>query len=109
VQQELDDQAVDAAPKAVHQNPRHAGLYPLAAVRWIVAERLAGLPAVFDWRLLVTLIGWITLVRSPITTFKPQWIVTAGTAILGSSGIFLVAAVMNLVIGVVLSYFGYAA
>jgi uncharacterized membrane protein len=62
-----------------------------------------------DWRLIITLIGWLTLARALITIFQAQWIVAAGTAILARRGIFLGAAVANLIIGFVLSYFGYSA
>ena len=64
---------------------------------------------VLDWRLIITVIGWLTLVRALISIFQPQWIVAAGTAILAHRGIFLGAAVANLIVGLVLSYFGYAA
>jgi uncharacterized membrane protein len=64
---------------------------------------------VLDWRLIITLIGWITIVRAVITIFQPQWIVMAGTAILRRHIIFLGAAMANLIIGLVLSYFGYTA
>ena len=62
-----------------------------------------------DWRLIITLIGWFTLVRALITIFQPQWIVAAGHAILAYRGVFLGAAVANLIVGLVLSYFGYSA
>ena len=62
-----------------------------------------------DWRLIITLIGWLTLARALITIFQAEWIVAAGTAILARRGIFLGAAVANLIIGFVLSYFGYSA
>jgi uncharacterized membrane protein len=62
-----------------------------------------------NWRLIITLIGWVTIVRAVITIFQPQWLVAAGAAILDHRGVFLGAAVMNLIIGLVLSYFGYAA
>jgi len=64
---------------------------------------------VLDWRLIITVIGWLTLARALITIFQPQWIVAAGTAILAHRGIFVGTAVTNLLIGLVLSYFGYAA
>lgn len=62
-----------------------------------------------DWRLIITLIGWLAIVRALITIFQPQWIVVAGTAILVRRGIFVGAAVIDLIIGLVLSYFGYVA
>ena len=61
-----------------------------------------------DWRLIITVIGWVTLVRSLITIFQPQWIVAAGNAMLAHREIFVGAAVTELIIGLVLSYFGYA-
>jgi uncharacterized membrane protein len=61
-----------------------------------------------DWRLIITVIGWLTLVRALITIFQPQWIVAAGDAMLAHRGIFVGAAVTELIIGLVLSYFGYA-
>ncbi len=64
---------------------------------------------VLDWRLIITLIGWITVVRAMITILQPEWIVMAGTAILRHQSILLSAAVANLIVGMVLSYFGYAA
>jgi len=66
-----------------------------------------------DWRLIITLIGWVTLLRALISIFQPQWIVAAGAAIVKQpvifSGIFFGAAVLNLIVGLILSYFGYAA
>lgn len=62
-----------------------------------------------DWRLIITLIGWFTLIRALISIFQPQWIVEAGTAIMQNRGIFTGAAVLNLLIGMVLTYFGYTA
>jgi len=61
-----------------------------------------------DWRLIITLVGWFTLVRGLISIFQPQWIVAAGKAILARPVIFFGAAVANFAIGLVLSYFGYA-
>jgi len=62
-----------------------------------------------DWRVIVTLIGWATIVRALVTVFQPQWIVAAGRELLKHSRFFFAAAAMNLIIGLVLSYFGYIA
>ncbi len=56
-----------------------------------------------DWRLIITLIGWITLVRSVNTLFQPPWIVAAGAKILRHRAIFVSAAVTNLIIGLALT------
>lgn len=62
---------------------------------------------ILDWRLIITLVGWVTIVRALVSIFQPRWIVTAGTKIVKHRGIFIVAAATNLVLGLVLSYFGY--
>ena len=62
-----------------------------------------------DWRAVITLVGWSSLIRALISIFQPQWIVAAGTAILRRSEIFVAAAIVDLIIGLVLSYYGYAA
>ena len=62
-----------------------------------------------DWRLLITLIGWITLLRALISIFRPQWVAAAGTAILERRGVFVGVGVLNLLVGLVLTYFGYTA
>jgi hypothetical protein len=64
---------------------------------------------VLDWRLIITLLGWATVIRAVVTIFQPQQIVSIGSKLLEQRRIFLGAAVINLIIGVVLSYFGYSA
>jgi len=62
---------------------------------------------VLDWRILITLLGWVTLVRAVVTIFRPDLIAAAGSKILTSRSIFMAAAAINLLIGLILSYFGY--
>jgi len=62
-----------------------------------------------DWRLIITLIGWLTIVRALVTIFRPQEIVAIGSKILEHRVYFFGAAVINLSIGLALSYFGYLA
>jgi len=61
-----------------------------------------------DWRLIITVIGWVTLVRALVTIFQPEWIVALGSAIVARHGYFVGAAAVNLITGLILSYFGYA-
>jgi len=63
----------------------------------------------FDWRLLITLIGWVTLIRALVTIFMPQRIAAVGRLFLAHRAAFIVAAAINLAIGLVLSFFGYLA
>jgi len=62
-----------------------------------------------DWRLIITLIGWLTIVRAVVTIFRPQEIVAIGSKLLEHQGYFFGASVINLTIGLALSYFGYLA
>ena len=64
---------------------------------------------IFDWRLIITVIGWITIARAVATILRPQWITTLGYKFLERRAIFVGAAVTNVAIGLVLSYFGYLA
>jgi len=62
---------------------------------------------VLNWRLIITLIGWVTIVRAVVTILRPQIVVTVGSKLLRRRDIFFGAAALNVVIGLVLSYFGY--
>jgi uncharacterized membrane protein len=63
----------------------------------------------FDWRLIITLIGWVAIIRALVTIFQPQWVAAAGSKLHTQQGLFSAAAALSLVIGLVLSYFGYRA
>ena len=60
-----------------------------------------------DWRLIITLIGWATIVRAVVTIFVPQKIVSLGLKTLEHQRMFFGAAMIDLIIGLILSYFGY--
>ena len=64
---------------------------------------------VADWRLIITLIGWLSILRALITIFKPRWIIAAGRYFLESPRLYFGAALPNLLIGLALSFFGYFA
>lgn len=62
-----------------------------------------------NWRLIITLIGWVALIRALVTIFWPEQIVSLGSKIIENKRIFAVAGTANLIIGLVLCYFGYFA
>ena len=62
-----------------------------------------------DWRLIITLIGWVALIRALVTIFWPEQIVSLGSKLLKNNRIFAIAGTANFIIGVVLSYFGFFA
>ena len=61
----------------------------------------------FDWRVIITLIGWMTIARGVITIFLPERFGALGSAIHKHRGVFTAAGLANLLLGLVLSYFGY--
>lgn len=60
-----------------------------------------------DWRVIVTLIGWITVARAVATFLWPKAMVRVAHAIAARPNVLTGAAAVNLVLGLVLSYFGY--
>jgi uncharacterized membrane protein len=62
-----------------------------------------------DWRLIITLLAWVVLIRALVTIFWPEQIVSLGSKILENKRVFAVAGTANLIIGLVLCYFGYVA
>ena len=62
---------------------------------------------VADWRLVITLIGWVTIVRAVMTIFWPRWIPAIGKQLLESRHVLTGTAVVGLILGAVLSGYGY--
>lgn len=60
-----------------------------------------------DWRLLITLIGWIAIARGFVTIFQPQWATVLFTRLVERQTAFYSAAVVDLLLGLVLIYIGY--
>ncbi|HKM63482.1 MAG TPA: hypothetical protein VJY39_13435 [Acidisphaera sp.] len=63
---------------------------------------------VADWWLIVTLIGWLAVLRAVVTIMRPEWIVAAGRAIVGREAFIRGSGGADLALGLVLSWFGYA-
>jgi len=61
-----------------------------------------------DWPLIITLLGWATLVRAVVTIFLPEQIISIGAKLLKHRATFPIAGAIDLAIGLVLSYFGYS-
>ena len=60
-----------------------------------------------DWRIVITLLGWLTIVRGVVTVFRPQWISAVGKRLLESRGYFTGAAIVNVLLGLFLCGCGY--
>jgi uncharacterized membrane protein len=64
---------------------------------------------VLDWRLIITLIGWISVLRGVATILWPGSLAPVADWVLKHRNSFAVSAVIDLAIGLVLGYFGYLA
>jgi hypothetical protein len=64
---------------------------------------------VADWRVVVTVLGWVGVVKGAAIIMRPESVVALGGLFRAGRGTIFVAAAANLVIGGVLSYFGYGA
>ena len=61
-----------------------------------------------DWRVIITIIGWLGVIGGVVRIVAPDWVVKIGGAVIGHGEAFMVAGFTVLVLGGVLSYFGYA-
>jgi hypothetical protein len=62
---------------------------------------------VFNWPTIITVIGWLTIIRAVVTIFKPERIATAGAKLLERPRHYLLAGSVDLIVGLVLMLFGY--
>jgi hypothetical protein len=63
---------------------------------------------VANWRVLITLIGWLTLIRGAVRVLAPEAIMGFAGKVLRKKQMMPVAAAVTGVLGLVLCYFGYA-
>jgi hypothetical protein len=64
---------------------------------------------VLNWRVLITLLGWINLLRGAFSILLPEQSFTYGGRMIGSQYMPVTGGVVALLIGLTLSYFGYTA
>lgn len=64
---------------------------------------------VWDWTLLITLLGWATLIKGAVMLLFPQASMAISRFYQGKSGLVVGAGLIGLVIGLVLSYYGFMA
>ena len=61
-----------------------------------------------DWTVIITLTGWLALLGGIFRILVPQQAVLIGTSMYGQAATLMIAGFVVLVLGGVLSYFGYA-
>jgi hypothetical protein len=62
---------------------------------------------VSDWRVIITILGWLAIVRGALSLLFPNKMYGIGEAILGSRSGPLIGAVIVIVLGGILSWMGY--
>jgi hypothetical protein len=62
---------------------------------------------VLDWRIIITVLGWVGVVKGAVIIVQPQSILSLGRVFAARRDAVLVTAAANFIIGLILSYFGY--
>jgi hypothetical protein len=61
-----------------------------------------------DWRLIITLLGWLGVIGGVFRILWPQEVVEVGRAVIAHSEALMFGGFVVIVLGGVLSYYGYA-
>jgi hypothetical protein len=61
----------------------------------------------WSWQVLITIIGWMILLKGVSTIFYPQYIDQAIILLAQNQHIVYSSAVLNFILGIILSYFGF--
>ena len=60
-----------------------------------------------DWRVIITLLGWVAVISGALRVFAPNRAMNVGKKIAESQSVHNAAAAFWLVVGVILCYFGF--
>ena len=60
-----------------------------------------------DWRVLITIFGWLNVIGGALRLFGPQFVVKAGHAMLNKPYFTSIAAAIWVVLGLLFCFFGY--
>ena len=61
----------------------------------------------WNWRIVITILSWITLIKGTALIFYPQFIDKATILFLQNNSIFYTATLIYLFLGLLLTYFGF--
>jgi hypothetical protein len=64
---------------------------------------------VADWRVLITLMGWLSIVRGTVRIVFPDQVMKLGARLLRRDAAMTASLAVAIVLGLVLIYFGYVA
>jgi uncharacterized membrane protein len=60
-----------------------------------------------DWRLVITLLGWLAVIGGVFRIVFPQEVTKIGTRVIAQDATMLVGGAVTLALGALLSFFGY--
>lgn len=60
-----------------------------------------------SWQVLITIVAWVMLLKGALLLLFPNWSVSLANTFKGKNGVMVLWGVIALVIGLVLSYYGY--
>jgi len=63
---------------------------------------------VMDWRVIITLLGWLTLLKGVVRLFYPEFVMKKATMCIENKTFYTIMMLITLFIGLVLLYFGYS-
>lgn len=61
----------------------------------------------WDWRVIITIIGWLTLLKALSLIFYPQFIDAVSVSFVKNLPAAYITAVVDLVLGLIIVYFGF--
>jgi hypothetical protein len=60
-----------------------------------------------DWRLIITVLGWLSLAGGTLRILAPQWVEQIGLSVMGFAPALPIGGVGIAILGLVLGYYGY--
>jgi hypothetical protein len=105
----IDEKSIRAMAKQVLSS--HALIYIFGIIDLLLGLLLVLVHNVWvmDWRVIITLVGWISIARGIVRIMFTPFIMKNGPKIIKKQGLLTGVAVVVLIIGAVLSYYGYRA
>ena len=61
-----------------------------------------------DWRVIITILGWLALIGGTFRILFPQEVTRIGTRVIANPSTMLIGGVVTLALGAILSFYGYA-
>jgi hypothetical protein len=103
----IDEKSIRAMAKEVMSS--HALLYIFGTIDLLLGLVLVTVHNVWvmDWRVIITVIGWISIVRGLVRILFTPYIMKNAPKLLRKQGLLMGVSIVMLIVGAVLSYYGY--